>query len=1019
MEKFAPLHIITGYSFLKSGLTIEKVLSCTKNNDYFAAAIADEDVFYGIPSFVHGMKEAKLPYAFGVFYQFENANVVLYAKNEEGYKNLIKINLLKQKGESLDIYSLSEYSKGIIAVFETKYGKINENFNNLEALQFAKYLNQITSIFKDSYLGIEVSEKKDVAFANKMSHFGAEHTYELVAFPRIRYAKKEDAIVLKILEAIENNEHLEIKQQTGQECFFTNEEYAKLYTKKEILNTQIIINQCDINVIEKRGQMMKMSDNDDDLLKNACFSSLTKKGLEKDHYIERLNYELNTIASMGYSSYFLIVEEYVNWAKKQNILVGPGRGSSAGSLVSYLLNITEIDPLHYGLQFERFLNPNRQTMPDIDVDFMDTRRNEVIAHMREKYGTSAVANVITFQTIKSRKAIRDIAAVYQFPERHAVLLIKKLTNPRLTIAQSYHQIAEFKALVDSDEYFKNFISFAHKIEGLPRQAGQHAAAVILNNSSLDEIMPVTIDYDGNYIAQYEAKYLEEQGFLKMDFLSIRNLTMINECVNLINANHQDAHIDAANIPYDEKEIFDLIRANRVSGLFQLDTPLMKKGINILKPVSFNDVVALLALNRPGPMQFIKTYADRRDGKEKFTYLSKDLEDILASTYGIIIYQEQINEIAAKMAGFSLAEADIFRRAISKKEENTLVALKKQFIDGSTAKGYSLEVAENVFNDILKFSNYGFSKLHTVVYAAFCCRQAYLKAHYPSEFFASSFSVEGFNNEEISELKQMGLNLLNPSVNISTNNFEIKDGDIIYPLKEIKGVNQLTCESIINERNKNGLYKNYFDFVVRLFARLHRQYFNEDEFRLELEALVHAGALDEFHNSRATLLANLRNAIQYANLLIGDDDQIHFDNISFLPAPLMNEVEDNPLENIENEFNVLGITLSDNPLNHKKDLIAEKKAISISKIKENNRGITVGFIKNIRNIRTKKNEDMMTFVIYDDKDEIPVVLFPKNYEKYHDYVINKSIVVIEGKVNSEDGEIRLFADRIEPLENEHE
>ena len=461
MNNFVPLRIISCYSFLQSGLTIEKIAQSVHKNDYFGLGLCDNGVLFGIPEFVKASEKIKKPYVVGLEVKANNDYFCLYAINEEGYHHLIEISTAIQKEEfSFDL--LKAKATGLIAVLPTYQGQFKELFENKDEA-FAKYLFSYSEVFKDGfYLGIEVIKKEDVSYANKVRKFAHEHTYNCVAFPRILYQKKEDAIVLKIVEAIEKDEKLTEKKLEGQQYFMTFENYQKIYTASEIINAQKILKASSFNYHQKRGEMLHYPVEDSPLtLKESCFARLKKLGLENnEQYVNRLNYELETIISLGYADYFLIVQDYVSYAKKQGILVGCGRGSASGSLVSYLLDITQIDPIVNELQFERFLNPYRKTMPDIDVDFMDIRREDVVQYMRDKYGNNRVANIVTFQTIQAKQSLRDIGRVYSFPNSHIDLLSKRISVQNITLRDAYKKLPEFKALVDSDSYFLQIVSLA-------------------------------------------------------------------------------------------------------------------------------------------------------------------------------------------------------------------------------------------------------------------------------------------------------------------------------------------------------------------------------------------------------------------------------------------------------------------------------------------------------------------------------------------------------------------------------
>ena len=1010
--KFAPLHITSGYSFLRSGLTIDKIVKAMKDNDYFAMGLTDSTGLYGVPEFVNALEGLKKKYLIGLDVLIEGDYLSLFVINEEGYRNLVVINTYLNKNElSFDV--IKEHREGLIAVIETAHGTFFEKFNELDEKEIARYLSNYSKVFKDDfYLGIEVTSKEGVNYANRIRQFADKYPYPLIAFPRIKYLKKDDAIVLSIVNAISNDEKLDIKALSGQEYFMKESDYSKIYSSLEMANTINIVNKSTFSFHQKRGEMLHYEcDNSIKTLTDLCNNKLKELNLGEE-YQKRLDYELNVIVTMGYADYFLIVMDYVNWAKTHDVLVGPGRGSSAGSLVAFLLNITEVDPLKYGLQFERFLNPYRKTMPDIDVDFMDIKRDLVVEYMREKYGKDKVANIVTFQTILAKQALRDIGRVYDYPSRHIDLLCKRLTNQKLGLRDSYRTLPEFKKLVDSDKYFLEIVSLASKIENLPRQSGMHAAGIILNNFSLDGAIPVSIDFNDNYISQYEMGYLEEQGFLKMDFLGLRNLTTINRCVELIKENHPDFSYSSYTIPYEEKEIFDLIRSGMNMGIFQIETQAMARALKIFRPTCFNDIVALLALDRPGPMEYIPSYSKRKEGKEDITYLDPSLKPVLEETYGIIVYQEQINQIATVFAGFSLGEADLFRRAVSKKDKDKLADLENDFIKGALALGHKENTAKKVFDDILKFANYGFNKSHSVVYAIIACRMAWLKVHYPLEFYASILETSSSTddtkfNEYVSEMKNRDIKILLPDINVSGRHFLIKEGGLLYPLTSISGINELLFSKIEHERNTNGLFNDFFDFVTRLYSYK----INENQ----ILKLIDSGAFDKMYPSRESMRVSVKSALQYAELSYDESGQLSIGIAKILP-PNMLMGHDDPLENLEKEKDAIGIMISDNPLKYKHDLLLSNNVTPIKEGKDRKEEITIcGIIKNKKIIHTKKGTTMAFIKIFDESDEIEITIFPTTYESSLTLLDKNNIILVKGRNERRNNETNFIANEIRLLE----
>ena len=1013
MNNFVPLRIISCYSFLQSGLTIEKIQRGIVKNNYFGLGLCDNGVLFGVPSFVKACENIKRPYIIGLEAHIEEDTLCLYAINEEGYHHLIEISTAIQKEEfSLDL--LKEKTSGLVGIIVTYGGKFKQLFES-EDDSFAKYLLEYSKLFKDGfYLGLEVTNKDGVSYANKVRKFAYEHTYDCIALPRLLYEKKDDAIVLKIVEAIAKEEKLEEKKLEGQQYFMSIDAYKKIYRETEIENTKKLLELSTFGFHQKRGELLHYPVEDSPAtLRASCYEALEKLGLkDNEQYTKRLDYELETIISLGYADYFLIVQDYVSYAKNNGILVGPGRGSAAGSLVSYLLDITQIDPIKGDLQFERFLNPYRKSMPDIDVDFMDIRRDEVVQYMRERYGNERVANIVTFQTIQAKQSLRDIGRVYEYSGDHINLLSKRISKDKLSLREAYKNLQEFKEIVDSDKYFLEIVSLASKIEGLIRQSGLHAAGIILNNSPLENALPILTDFSDHYISQYEMGCLEEQGFLKMDFLGLRNLTTISKCVDLINEHYPDVHLDKQHLPYDDERVYEIISSLQVMGIFQIETTAMKRAIQVLKPNCFDDVVALLALNRPGPMIFIPDYAKRKEGREKVEYDDPSLEPILKSTYGIVTYQEQVNQIATTFANYSLSEADMFRRVISKKNKEEMAKSKDIFIKRAVENGRDEKVAARVFSLIERFADYGFNKSHSVAYAIIACQMAYLKVYYPLEFYAailetSSSANDTKFNEYVTEMKKRNISIISPNINLSMKEFAVYKDGLLFPLSAIHGVNELLSNNIIEERSK-GEFKDFFDFVTRMI----RKNITENQ----ISALINAGCFDTFNPSRATFRASIKSALQYAELSKKDDDQLDI-GVSDYIKPYLIEDHDDPIENLDKEYEALGIMLSNNPLHYKADILRSKNIVLIADAKESRTAQIAGLVRSVKVISTKKGASMAFVKIADETDEIEITIFPELYVQSLPLLEKNKLIIANITCKKRNEETDYIANTISPLEDE--
>ena len=1008
---FAPLHINSGYSFLKSGLTIDRIVTAVKNNGYYGAGLTDINVMHGVPDFIAKMEKSKHPYIVGLETEIDGFTISFYALNEDGYRTLSKVSTTLTTGESVkDILALS--SSGILAIASTVEGAFSKTFDAKDT-GFSRKLLELSKLADSFYLGLEVYQEGDQTYADKVRDFAVHHHYSCVAFPKILYFKKEDAIVLEIVTSIGNDEKITEKEKSGLQYFRPVKEYETLYEKSEIDLCSEIIDKAKFDFHRKRGEMLKFPVEDGtSALKEICYKELAKKGLDKDEeYLTRLEGELKTINEMDYCDYFLIVGDYVNHAKENGILVGPGRGSAAGSLVSYLLNITTVDPIKYGLLFERFLNPARKSLPDIDIDFMDTRRDEVVQYLRDKYGKEKVANIVTFSTILARQSIRDIGRIYSYETRTIDLLSERLSVGALSLRDSYRKLPPFKQLIDSDKYYLEIVSLASKIEGLPRQSGLHAAGIVLNNCPIQEAMQVTIDFQGNYISQYEMDFLEEQGFLKMDLLGLRNLTTISNCVDLVNEHYPDAKLDKFSLSHEEQDAIDIIASTRTMGVFQLESSGMKRAIRAIQPTCFEDIVALVALFRPGPLPYIESYGRRKSGLEKFNYFSDDLKEILAPTYGIIVYQEQIIQIAVKMAGFSLSEADVFRKAVSKKEVKVLQNQEEHFISGAQKNGYSLKVSKEVFAMISTFANYGLNKSHSVCYAMIACQMAHLKAKYPLEFYASILETstnvgDSKFGEYVTEMKSLNIEFQSPDINESSSAFMVKAGGLLFPLSAIKGIPGQMVQTILIERRK-GLFSDFFNFVSRMFPYK----ITENQ----ILRLVESGAFDKLYPSRATLAASITVAIQYAQVTYKEDSSLEI-NMTGLPKPHLVITADDPLENLEKENDVIGIMLSSNPLVYKRDLLKQRGTISIVEGHESTSVFEIaGIIKNVKVITTKTGKQMAFIKIYDESGELEFIVFPNTFAEHFSIIRKNNIVVVKLRSEIKQNEKNYIAASIELLE----
>ena len=1008
MNSFTPLHIYSGYSYLKSGLILNKIPSIAKTKGFSSVGLCDIGTMNGYAPFFHECKRIGVNPVFGFDIEFEEGILSFFVLNEEGYRNALKI-VYESSKKTLNKEELKKYIGGLKIICPMD----GLNFSH----QNDDFVSLLTSFLRglgDVYLGMPYlpDDKEYISFIRE---FASSHSYKTIAFPKIAYKEKDDAITLEIVKAIEEKNNLDILDKKGNEYFLDSETIESYYTKEEIDATSFA---SSFELIKKRGSLLIYPNNEgkssDIYLKEAAFAGINSKiSNPNDEYISRLNYELDVIIKMGYADYFLLVKDYIDYARSHSISVGPGRGSAGGSLVAYALGIIEADPLKYGLLFERFLNPERQSMPDIDVDFADSDRDMVVDYLIKKYGENRVSHIITSQTIMAKEALRDIARVYKYPERTVDLLISSLKDDRKTLRDNYRISKEFRNLVDSDSYYLNYVRLASKIEGLPRQSGLHAAGIVINNESLDDVLPIIYQEGIGTVACLEKDYLEEQGFLKFDILSLSNLTTIDRCLASIKEN-QGKDIKQSEIPFDDKGAIEIIAKGYTAGLFQVEQRTSSWAIPQIKPSSLSDMIALISLIRPGPSDNIPTFSRRKNGEERITYLCPELEPILKETYGIIVYQEQIMQIVRSLAGFSYGQADLFRRAISKKDSNKLASLHDSFIKGCVNNGKSESLGEEIYQLIFKFAEYGFNKSHALCYAIITCRMAYLKRYYPSEFFAAILDTTSPGDSKYNvirkEMRRFGINLKNPSVNESEANHKSKGKDIYMPLSSINGVNQSLSAGIIDERTLNGPFVDYEDFIKRMYPNgLNKK---------NLLPLIDGGALDGLSYSRTTMRDSLEQMLDYVSLLYSKDGKSIVIDENLVFKPYIEKKEDDLVDNLAKEKAVLKISISGSPLEKYSSYLKSKKAyslISIDEIKDNY-FFVAGLIKEIKEITTKKG-DMMAFVsIYDNDNEVEFTLFSDKYKEYSSLLKENCPVLIGARIDRSMRK-RYIIDIMENLEEE--
>ena len=954
--------IKTNYSLLSSLISIDSLIDFAQNNKLKTLAICDDNLT-SAKYFYNKCIENNIKPVIGLDVKYKDKSLLMYAINYEGYKNLIKLSTIMSEREIL-LDDLKNYNANLIVVIP------------YDSLLF---YDEIVSLYEIIYIGVlNFEEEKQANSLNKT-----------VFLNKVLYLKKEYENYIKYLFMIRDgktiSDDISFKDNYNYPMF--NDAY-NLVSNEAVKNVNVIMDNCNVEIIKDNNLLPVFDENidGDEYLLNLSIKGLNKRLNENISfkYKERLLYELEVIKKMGFSNYFLVVYDFIKYAKKNNILVGPGRGSAAGSLVAYSLGITDVDPIKYDLLFERFLNPERITMPDIDTDFPDVYREQVIDYVREKYGEKRVSGIITFGTMAAKLVLRDVGRVLNVPIKTVDTLCKYIpTVTKLKLKDFYNDNENFKNMIDSSEKLTLLYKVSSLIEGFPRHTSTHAAGIVMSRKDLDEVIPL-VKNDGMFVSGFSMEYLEELGLLKMDFLGIKNLTTIMNVISDIEK-YENIKIDFSTIPLDDSDALKLFENGDTCGIFQFESEGMKNFLRKLKPNSLEDIFAAIALFRPGPAVNIDSYIRRKYGIEPIEYITPVLEKILAPTYGIIIYQEQIMQIANTMAGFSFGEADILRRAMSKKKLDLLKSEEEKFISGSIKNGISEEIAKKVFDLILNFANYGFNKSHSVCYAIVAYKMAYLKAKYPKYFFANLLSSV-INNEVktleyINEARKLGIKILLPDINISTNRYEVVDDGIVFPISNIKNVGVTTCRDIINNRGEG------FTDIYDCFSKILSRNVNKST----IETLISASVFDGFGFNKKTLHYNLDNLINYATLTKDLDPD-------FVIKPEIEEKEEYSKENLLSlEKDSFGFYLSNHPTVMYKSKI-EESYINAEDISNNFAKVVnlVVLLEKVRVIKTKNNDRMCFILCSDDTGQCDLTLFPKEYEKYKD-IDRGSVVFVTGQV----------------------
>ncbi len=1047
--KFTHLHVHSHYSLLDGLPKIDGLVEAAKRNGMDALALTDHGVMYGAIEFYKKAKAAGIkpiigqeayiaPYGYDSKTRPEDKvrrHVILLAKNEEGYRNLISLST-KAHLEGyyykprIDKNLLKKHAKGLIGLSACLNGEISHTILHGKKEGAIKLAQEYQDIFGKGNFYLELQHHPKLPDQEKVNAALQEISHSLkiplVATADLHYLSPDDQHAQEVLVAINTNKELSDDARLSMKACDLS--FASQKTMEErfknipeaIENTKRISELCNLDIelgVLKLPEfpLEKGKDANEELRALCMKGTIWRYGKQSEEITKRLNYELSVIKKTGYASYFLIVSDIVNWAKKGGIVVGPGRGSAAGSLVSYVLNITNIDPLAYGLLFERFLNPDRVSAPDIDIDFADTRRDEVIAYAKERYGRDHVAQIITFGTLASRGGVRDVGRTLSYPYAFCDR-IAKLIPFGYSLQKTLEEVSDFRKMYDIDPKVREVINLSRKLEGVARHASTHACGVVIAPKALTHYLPLQYasQDDRTIITQYEMHSVEDLGLLKMDFLGLKNLTIIENTLAIIKENKgEDINIDA--IPLNDKKVFNLLQEAQTTGVFQLESEGIKRYLKDLRPTELEDIIAMCALYRPGPMELIPSYIRRKHGKEPISYIHPIMKRALGSTYGIIVYQEQVMDMATEFAGLTKGEGYLLIKAVGKKIKTLLDEQKEKFIQGCIRNKISPSIAQKTWELIEPFARYGFNKSHSSGYALIAYQTAYLKANYPLEFMTALLNSRQGDIERlaffIEEAKTIGLKVLPPDINESFVDFTpVGEKRIRFGLKAIKNVGEPVVIAIIEERKKHGP----FNSIENLIERSGHSSLNKKV----LEALIKSGALDALHD-RKVLLENLETILKFGqeartltnslqgSLFAGN----HRPRLALRDFPPVSEQE-----RLAWERELLGLYISGNPLEKYRKLF-EKKLIPAEKITDSlaNREVMIGgTIEAIKKITTKSGDPMIFMKVKDFTKTLEVTIFPSIIKEMTHELKEGAIAIIQGKVELRQGALQLICRRIKIL-----
>ena len=1051
--QFTHLHLHTAYSLSSSTVDIDKLIKLAKKNKIKNLAITDHINVFAAIKFYQKCVDSKIKPIIGcqipvknIFKKNIQSNIILLCQNLAGYKNLImllsEIHVSKKQNETAaaTIEILKNYSEGLILLTGGRNGLLGKSILLNEDNNIDIFMKKLSNYFPSRvYVEIDrTSRESEEIYNNKLLLIAEKYKLPIVATNDVLFLEKSDFDSHEVRVCI--NKKIKLEDRQNQIDFNENQYFKSEIELKELFkdipdaidNISEIVKRCNFHIDTKTYHLPKFNTPDNSSVEEY-FDNIVKVGLQnifdkksitnRDVYETRLADEINVIKKMGFMSYFLIVHEFIAWAKNNMIPVGPGRGSGAGSLVAYALDITSVNPIEYNLLFERFLNIERTSMPDFDIDFCMINRQRVIEHITKLYGEKKVSQIITYGSLSARAVIRDVGRVLGMPYTFVDRIAKLIPfGVGITIDDALKQKKDLKSAYDSNEEIKNLIDTSKNLEGLPRNVGKHAAGIVVAPGDIHEHIPLyRIEESDEIVTQYDKDDIEKLGLVKFDILGLRTLSIIDRTIKTIKKTYVDTNIDHENILLNDPKVFDLLQKKLTTGVFQLESPGMKRYMGRLKPDCFDDIVALLALYRPGPLgtNMVDDFISNKHGK-KIDYEHPLLESILSSTYGLILYQEQVMEISRSLANYSLGEADLLRRAMGKKKKKEMEVHRQKFIEGASKKGNNLSVANSVFSKMEKFAGYGFNKSHSVAYAFISYQTAFLKTYYTSEFLAAALASDMDNTDKVISLidatKEMEITILQPNINVSDFNFISNDKkNILFGLGAVKGVGQNAASHIIDERQKSGDFKNLFDFCERVSLNI----VNIGT----IESLIYSGAFDIFNECRLTQKNLLEKAMSYghhkqSSKSSGQQELFENKSDSFVSNGngdfkkdkyFVQDTRESRLNKLFLERKVIGFYLSGHPIN---EYSSEINAMSINKIdtylrrlystsstSDFSENTTIsGVIINIRSQRMGKDKFINILTVDDSSGRLEVIVYPDIHQQYQDIIKENEILFFAGVIS---------------------